>query len=251
MGGSGNQFWSISVEEQFYLLAPLIIILAPMGKSLKLWLAIALTLVLLDSNFGTIALGVCAAILQRDYNFADKLCVRLGAMTTAVICAIALSMQSSTFIFKPMLAAAVVIALAIPGRRSPIALIAGGLSYPLYLNHWIGVFAVNFLSKRWFPINETTFIVSQYVLNVLIALAMYWVIDRVIHKRRNAWFSPGMGRSIAYIAYGLVSIGILAGGSMHLFGPHAEVPKTSYQAFERKFFHMRFLHSLVGCAIMQ
>jgi peptidoglycan/LPS O-acetylase OafA/YrhL len=57
--GSGNHFWSICAEEQFYLCAPLLLILMPgrLGRSPWLWLAIAATGV-----FSSMALGVAASL---------------------------------------------------------------------------------------------------------------------------------------------------------------------------------------------
>lgn len=39
LDGSGNQFWSISVEEQFYLVAPLLILVVRGGRSIWVWTA--------------------------------------------------------------------------------------------------------------------------------------------------------------------------------------------------------------------
>ena len=98
--GTGNQFWSISVEEQFYLIAPLIIIFTSLGNSIKCWSIIAVFMVLLDWNFAAISLGVCAAIMQRDFNFASKLSVRIAAIATALVCAIGTSMFGTKFVFS-------------------------------------------------------------------------------------------------------------------------------------------------------
>jgi peptidoglycan/LPS O-acetylase OafA/YrhL len=226
LDGSGNQFWSIAVEEQFYLLAPLVIVFTPFGKSIKLWALIAVALTLLNSAFAAISLGVCAAILQRDFGFANRSVVRYFAIAIAIVCGIGISTFNTNFIFEPLLAVSVVIATAIPGARSSFAMTMGGLSYPLYLNHWAGVFAVNFVSKRWLPIDEATFIIVQYILNVIIALGLYWIVDKQIQKRRNSWFTPQIGRTLTKTAYGLVALGIIAGGAMHSFGPHGESPSV-------------------------
>lgn len=229
LDGSGNQFWSIAVEEQFYLLAPLIIIFTPLGKSIKLWAFIALALTLLNSVFAAISLGVCAAILQRDFGFARRSVVRYIAVVIAVACGVGISTFNTNIVFEPLLAVSVVIATAVSGARSSFATTLGGLSYPLYLNHWTGVFAVNFVSKRWLPIDEATFIILQYILNVIIALGLYWIVDREIQKRRNSWFTLQIGRTLTKTAYGLVILGLIAGGAMHSFGPHGKAPRVVSQ----------------------
>jgi len=222
--GSGNQFWSISVEEQFYLLAPLTILFLPLGRSIRLWGALALIFVALDWHAGSIALGVCAAILQHDHDIAGRLWVRVAALLTALICAILMYLTATQYVLGPFFALSVVLATAIRGKRSPVALIAGGLSYPLYLNHWIGAFAVNFVTKRWLPLEIPAHIIAVYTVAVLIALGLYWLVDRQVQIKRNRWYNPVLGRHLALLAYSLVGIGLIAGAALHLFGPHAIVP---------------------------
>ncbi|MBN8842318.1 MAG: acyltransferase [Sphingomonadales bacterium] len=210
LDGSGNQFWSISVEEQFYLLAPLLILFVRGGRSIALWFAIAVAMMGVGWHFAAIALGVCAAIMEAKTSFSGNPITRWTALAIAILCAVAMAALSIDRI-APIFAVALVVAMAKPGRRRPMAEIAGGLSYPLYLNHWIGVFVVNFLSKRYFPISHTAFVWAEYVLNLLIALALYLLVDRQIQLRRNNWYSDAIGRWLAITAYVLVSIGIGAG----------------------------------------
>ena len=49
----------------------------------------------------------------------------------------------------PFAAIAIVLLLATPGQRQPLGALVGGMSYPLYLNHWIGVYVANALLGRF------------------------------------------------------------------------------------------------------
>ncbi|MCW2395908.1 MULTISPECIES: acyltransferase family protein [unclassified Sphingobium] len=219
MDGSGNQFWSISVEEQFYLIAPLILLLLPRGRSLPLWSAIAIITTAMNLHAGAIALGVCAAIAEARYSISAWKFTRWIASCVALACVLALAVTHVTYVLAPVFAVATVLALAKPGDRNPVAFIAGGLSYPLYLNHWIGVFAVHFVSKRFLPLDHGSFVIAQFILNVGLALALYWLVDRQIQLHRNVWYSRRLGMSLGAVAYALVAIGLVAGTLMHLLGP--------------------------------
>ena len=215
LDGSGNQFWSISVEEQFYLIAPFLILFVRNGRSLWLWLLIAGLLGAFQSHFAAIALGVCAAIVEARTQFSASSFARWTAVAVAVSAASIIIWTKSSFL-GPIFAVAIVVALARPGRRARLAQTAGGLSYPLYLNHWIGVFAVNFISKRWFPLDFQTFVAAQYVLNIGIALALYLAVDRQVQLRRGIWYSDELGRKLALTSYALVGTGLIMGSAILL-----------------------------------
>ena len=217
LDGSGNQFWSISVEEQFYLMAPLLILFVKQGKSLWIWLIIAIVLGAFESHFAAIALGVCAAIVESRTAFSASSVVRWTAVAVAVSSASVIIWTKSSF-FGPIFAVAIVISMAKPGRRARLAQTAGGLSYPLYLNHWIGVFAVNFVSKRWFPLDFQTFVLAQYVLNIAVALALYLAVDRQVQLRRGIWYSDDLGKMLALTSYALVGTGLILGSAILLAG---------------------------------
>jgi peptidoglycan/LPS O-acetylase OafA/YrhL len=218
LDGSGNQFWSISVEEQFYLIAPLLILFVKTGKSLWMWLIIAMVLGALESHFAAIALGVSSAIVESRTAFSASSAIRWIMLAVAVSSASVIIWTKSSFFLGPIFAVAIVIALAKPGRRARLAQTAGGLSYPLYLNHWIGVFAVNFVSKRWLALDFQTFVLAQYVLNIAVALALYLAVDRQVQLRRGIWYSDDLGKSLALTSYALVGTGLILGSAILLAG---------------------------------
>lgn len=217
LDGSGNQFWSISVEEQFYLIAPLLILFVKQGKSLWIWLLIAIVLGAFESHFAAIALGVCAAIVESRTAFSASPVIRWTAVAVAASSASVIIWTKLSH-FGPIFAVAIVIALAKPGRRARLAQTAGGLSYPLYLNHWIGVFAVNFVSKRWLPLDFEIFVLVQYVLNIAVALALYFAVDRQVQLRRGTWYNDELGKRLALTSYALVGSGLILGSALLLAG---------------------------------
>jgi peptidoglycan/LPS O-acetylase OafA/YrhL len=64
--GTGNHFWSICSEEQFYLLAPVLLILVPFGRTIWFWCLIAGGLLFSPywNSFSAISLGVLATVLR-------------------------------------------------------------------------------------------------------------------------------------------------------------------------------------------
>jgi len=226
LDGSGNQFWSISVEEQFYLLAPLIMLFISMGKKLILWVVISVLLLLAGSWFGVISLGVCMAVIQRDYKIADQLWCRLVALFLILISGVILSMNidSLKILTKGIFSAGVVLFLAIPGKRSKMALFLGGLSFPLYLNHWLGLTFVNGFAKQ-LGLSEFIFLpLVSYLCAVVITIPLYLMLDRPVSKYRNKWYTHRLGRNLGFFSYFLVVLGIILGTLMYQYGPHGVVP---------------------------
>jgi peptidoglycan/LPS O-acetylase OafA/YrhL len=84
------------------------------------------------------------------------------------------------------------------------------MSYSLYLNHWIGVWLADQLSKR-LNLSHSAHIAAALILSVGIAGAMYAVIDRTVRNHRSKYYRPASGRNLAATGYGLVAAGIAAG----------------------------------------
>lgn len=64
LDGTGSHFWSVNAEEQFYLIAPLLLVLAAAkyGRTVLLWLVLALA-AWFTSLYASIVFGVLAAVV--------------------------------------------------------------------------------------------------------------------------------------------------------------------------------------------
>jgi peptidoglycan/LPS O-acetylase OafA/YrhL len=211
--GTGNHFWSICVEEQFYLVAPFVILFLK-----RLRVPILLGLVILNwfwsHNFSSISLGVLLAISRR--RFGSWYLAPLGVAAGLVVVAAA---ASSLFLWRRPetyaraigpLAVAVVALTAWPGRVHPLGTVLGGMSYPFYLNHWLGLSMRKAVSRL---LGQRPLATSCVALAIALGFSLvhYRLIDRPIHRSRAAWFTRRRGLTACTVAILLVVVG-LAGG---------------------------------------
>lgn len=214
--GTGNHFWSICAEEQFYLFAPfLIAIPGGIGRTIWFWCLVAAALFVSPfwGYFGAVSLGVLASVVR----------LRLGEWQTSRIAMIILAAISVIFfaatywnvipynIGAPVSAISTVLLLAQGGAHSAVASFLGGVSFPLYLNHWIGVFIANAVFERFGMRGSWVAELSSVLIGFAISALLYLIVDRNVRQNREIYFRRSRGKAVAVCGFGLVTIG-LAGG---------------------------------------
>lgn len=213
MQGSGAPFWSIAAEEQFYLVAPFLIMLLPTGRSVVTWTVIALCVLASPAhyNFAAISFGVLAAVAR--HRFGDWHLTSAGTAAVLLIAtgAMLALMFSLNRVFDALIGMPIVLLLARPGNQTKLASLAGGVSFPLYLNHWLGVWLVTAaLHKMQWPIG-TAGEVAMVAISVAISVVLYALIDVPARRYRDRWFTDRRGAIAAVAAITLVLLGIAGG----------------------------------------
>ncbi len=211
LDGTANHFWSINAEEQFYLLAPLIILIIPFGRSIFLWVLISIGL-WLSNIYAPIAFGVLAATINIHYpNFYLSRAARTIFIILMVVSGYGLIVNWTYYLTAPFCAVTIVLLLSKNGKPSAIGKVIGGISYPLYLNHWIGVFFFNLVLDPFGLRDSPTRQILAAILNIAIAFALYWVVDRNVLNARERLYTPFKGKLLTVLAYGTILIGLLYG----------------------------------------
>ena len=217
LDGTANHFWSVNAEEQFYLLSPLLLVIFKgLGRHIMAWVAIASAMLFLEV-YSAISFGVLLAVLNHRYpDFHYKNSIRLIAFMVFLGSAAGLALTQYYEYFSPFFSSSLILLLAIKGEQQILGNILGGMSYPLYLNHWIGVFMANymlsFVGMRGTVIGH----VLATIINYGIALFLYLYIERRVLNKRREWYSLGRGVLFTLIAYFILILGIIYGTFLNL-----------------------------------
>lgn len=222
--GTGNHFWSICSEEQFYLIAPFLITLLPwkIGRTIPFWAALAVLVLASEQweNFGAISLGVLASVLRDRFGNWHLNQVATWALGIVAIFGFLAAYNDIGYrLAAPLSAICIILSFAREGAYSRTAAFVGGISYPMYLNHWIGVFLANALFGR-FGLRDSLYCrVSGVLLGLIVATALYVLIDRNVRKHREQYFSVFRGKVLAATGFTLVTIGTSVGIALMMLYP--------------------------------
>ncbi len=211
--GTGSHFWSVNAEEQFYLLAPLLLVLVrrEWARGIGVWFAIAVV-AWISHIYASIVFGVLAAVAVHRYGeFHLKKPVQAVLIVMLFGSAAGLITKLEYDLMAPIASIAIVLLLAQRGVQDRIGAIVGGMSYQLYLNHWIGFFVAHAVFKPFGMRDSAAAHVLSFCLNVSLAVAMYWYIDRRMLAARGQMYTEARGQLIVRLAYGMVAIGVIAG----------------------------------------
>jgi peptidoglycan/LPS O-acetylase OafA/YrhL len=212
--GTGDYVWSINLQEQFYLLAPLLLVLAPTkyGKSTVLWFSLA-TVAWIGQFYPSLFFGVLLAVALHNQHILPGRVIQVGLFVVSTYAFFCTSIPS--YLIVPFLNVSIVMLLTNNGAKNPKAELFGGMSLQLYLNAWVGTFLVNGLLK-YIEIEPNLFTkLFTVVVSIIIAMGLYLLIDSRLILNRQKISSLINAKLVTFVSYLLVSIGLIYGFTLH------------------------------------
>jgi peptidoglycan/LPS O-acetylase OafA/YrhL len=217
LSGTGNHFWSVNAEEQFYLLAPLVLVLAPSryGRSVTVWVGIAIA-AWLTATYASIVFGVLAALLAHRYGpYHTNGWVRSAFGAVAAASALCMVAGVKYELAAPICSVGLVLLFAAQGAQHSLGALVGGMSYPLYLNHWIGIFVFHGIFKHLGLMGDPVADFARHALSLGFSLGLaaylYLHFDRRILANRARIYTRRRGQTAIVVAYAMIAIGICLG----------------------------------------
>ena len=211
--GTAHHFWSVNAEEQFYPGAPLLLVVFwRVGRKPIVWIALAIAFLFVGTDYPGLSLGVLAAIVLKHRSWHLTRAGQASLIVLALACLPFLAKQQTFMAASPFVGLAIVLLLARTGQQSPLGETLGGLSYPLYLNHWIGIYASNLITSR-LAFGDAALLKHglTLVVGVTFAWAHYLAVDRQIRRRRAGWYSARAGALATTSAYAIFALGCFYG----------------------------------------
>lgn len=209
--GTGNHLWSVNAEEQFYLVAPLaLVLLSPkVSRSVLTWIVVA-ALALYFDLYASISLGVLAAVVVARCGAVHHLALaKIVFVAITGAAAVGMALRPDQYqTLAPICSICIVLLLAHEGRRSDLGSIVGGMSYPLYLNQWVGGFVAHFVLKPFGLRDSVAATVLALVLSYTVAVSHYLYIDQALARRRGELFTRWRGFACFIAGCGLIGAGV-------------------------------------------